>query len=308
MVVIALTAVPALARADDPWAAGVTEAQKDEAQGMLEQGNALFLEKKYAEALEVYRRADAVWDHPSIRFNMVRCLIQLDRPAEASENLERALKYGSAPLEPSVYEEALAYQKLLANEIAELDVRCTQTGARITLDGQELGLCPLEQKRSVTPGSHQVVGTAAGYVPRTYDVVVVGGAHDRVDVSLESVASAAKIVHRWATWKPWAVFGAGVATTALGIGLQLKASSDMTSYKQQLASECANVGCSPAQAASLAPLRSSALLENHLAVALIPLGIAAAVGGGVMLYLNRPHAVYPSLTEGGATLNVHARF
>jgi len=58
----------------------------------------------------------------------VRCLIQLDRAVEAAENLELALKYGAAPLEENVYAEAIAYQKLLANQVGEVAVKCEQPG------------------------------------------------------------------------------------------------------------------------------------------------------------------------------------
>ena len=60
------------------------DSQKAQAQKILEEGNALFLKKDYAQALEKYKAAVAKWDHPAIRFNMVRCLIQLDKPVEAS--------------------------------------------------------------------------------------------------------------------------------------------------------------------------------------------------------------------------------
>src|SRR3954469_25031644 len=110
-VAVAVIGLAAPAHADTPpWSVGVTDAQKAEAQKNLDAGNALFLDKKYAEALEKYRAAVAAWDHPAIRFNIVRCLIQLDKAVEASDNLKLALKYGSAPLEEAVYTEALSYE------------------------------------------------------------------------------------------------------------------------------------------------------------------------------------------------------
>src|SRR5689334_16489633 len=98
-------AAPRAARADQPWAVGVSAEHKAQAQTLLEAGNAQFLERKYPEALATYQQALAIWDHPAIRFNVVRCLIQLGRPVEAYDNLEIALRYGEAPLESSVYEE-----------------------------------------------------------------------------------------------------------------------------------------------------------------------------------------------------------
>src|SRR5687768_16838564 len=96
------------ARADDetPWSQGVTAAQRETAQRLLEEGNDLFVENKHREALAKYEEAVASWDHPAIRFNMVRALIALDRPLEAYESVLKALAHGAAPLEPEVYTEA----------------------------------------------------------------------------------------------------------------------------------------------------------------------------------------------------------
>ena len=56
--VLLLLAAPALA-GNEPWSVGVTDAQKQAAQALLEQGNALFLEKKFSAALEKYNAATA---------------------------------------------------------------------------------------------------------------------------------------------------------------------------------------------------------------------------------------------------------
>src|SRR5580698_621854 len=209
-------AISVPAHADDvqPWAAGVTAAQKDAAHKLLDAGNALFLQRDYAGALDQYRQAAAQWDHPAIRFNIVRCLIQLDRSVEAAENLKLALAYGAAPLEDAVYSEALAYQKLLAKQVADVDVSCSQPGATVTLDGQPLTSCPGTQLRRVSPGRHQLVASNDGFLTKTTDVVIAGGETQHVALELVPL-SAATIGHRWAEWKPWVVLGSGVVV--LGI-------------------------------------------------------------------------------------------
>src|ERR1044071_9661205 len=136
--VIAILLALAMPAAAQPWAQGVSDTQKAQAQKKLEEGNGLFLSRKYKEALEADEAATASWDHPAIRFNMVRCLIQLDRPVEASDELNKALKYGKDPFDQAIYNEALNYQKLLASQIAEVEISCKQGGAKVTLDGQAL--------------------------------------------------------------------------------------------------------------------------------------------------------------------------
>ena len=121
----------------EPWKQGVTPERQQTAQQLLEDGNVQFLERNYAVALAKYESAIAVWDHPAIRFNMVRTLVQLGRFVEAYDNLDLALKYGAAPLE-NVYKEALSYQALLANKVATIVIMCTQDGVQVTLDGQPI--------------------------------------------------------------------------------------------------------------------------------------------------------------------------
>lgn len=316
----ALLCAAAPAWADTPpWSVGVTDAQKAQAQKFLDQGNALFLDKKYAEAMEKYKAAVGAWDHPAIRFNLVRCLIQLDRPVDASDNLKLALKYGAAPLEEAVYNEALAYEKLLANQIASVTVKCAQPGVKMTLDGQPLGTCPAEELRRVTPGTHQLVGSKEGYLTRTFEVVVIGGKEQKVSLSLDPVEKAARIEHRWPNWVPWVVFGGGFAIAGIGGLLDLTAAQEMDSYDRAVAQTCANTACSPDDLdPSDRKLKDSAETKSAIAVGIMITGGATIATGALMLYLNRGRTVYPSSVErltpavspvpGGATLSVRGRF
>lgn len=302
-----------------PWAQGVSDDQKTEAQARLEEGNALFLAQKYKEALEKYQAAIAAWDHPAIRFNVVRCLIQLDRPVEASDNLQLALKYGAAPLEEAVYTEALSYQKLLAGQIAEVEVSCSQEGATLTLDGQPFMTCPGTQKRRVAPGQHGLVATKEGFLTKELQVVVVGGTSEKVDVELVPLAKAARVVHRWPTWMPWVVFGSGLAVAGFGTLLQYNAGQDMDAYDSQVQSECAVTGCrldnldpnDPSYADDLMRanrlnnMRESAERQSTIAISVLAVGAVGAAVGGVLLFMNRGQTVYEDPAKAGTpTVNV----
>ena len=293
-----------VARADDkPWAAGVSAENKAAAQQHLDAGNALFLERKYSEALDEYKKALETWEHPAIRFNMVRCLIFLERPLEASDNLQLALKYGAAPFDETIYSEALSYEKLLASQIGELDINCDQTGVALTMDGQPLLACPGKEQRRVLPGQHQIVGKKEGFLPRTVEIIVLGGKHEHAGVTLEPLSKAARIEHRWPTWIPWTVFGSGFAAAGIGELLHLKASSDNSAYASYVATKCPD-GCTNAMLDH--SLLTSARVENGIAIGLITAGAAAVATGSLMLYLNRGRTVYDleSATPRGASIDV----
>lgn len=315
---VGLAALAAPAIADDkPWVAGVSEENKAAAKVLLDEGNLRFIEHDYTGALDKYNAAVLKWDHPAIRFNMVRCLIQLDRAVEASESLKLALKFGAGPLEEAVYNEALAYQKLLANEVGTITVRCDQPGVAVFLDGDALLTCPGEQTRPVKPGKHQLLGSRAGFLTKTSDVFVVGGDHERASLSLSPIEQTGKVVHRWATWVPWLVVGAGLTVTGIGGLIEYQSYQTMNEYDRALVTACFDTGCDAAHPlpSSIAATKDRAELQNKVALGVMTAGIATVVSGGVLLYLNRSRTVYPTAehidvtpTSGGAAVLVRGRF
>ncbi len=288
------TVAPAQAQTP-PWSLGVSEAQKAKAQTFLEAGNALFLDKKYAEALEKYKSAVGEWDHPAIRFNIVRCLIQLERPVDASDNLKLALKFGAAPLEEAVYTEALSYDKLLANQITDLTIECTQSGVKLTLDGQHLATCPAKEARRVAPGEHQIVGTKDGLLTRTVEIVAIGGKQQTFAIKLDPLAKAARVEHRWSQWVPWAVFIGGFAVGGFGALTNVSAAQDMDRFDADIGTRCPTVACEPTSAER--DRKSDAEFKTNLGVSLMIVGGATITTGAVMLYLNRGRTVYPTSVE-----------
>ena len=116
-------APPARAEPDErPWAAGVPAERQEEARRRYDEGNLLFEQEKYAQALSIYRGAVELWDHPAIRYNMAVALIHLDQPLAAYENLASALRFGAEPLQADVYTQAQTYRKLLLGQLARLKV------------------------------------------------------------------------------------------------------------------------------------------------------------------------------------------
>ena len=264
-----------------PWSVGVSEAKKAEANRLLEQGNTLFLEKKYSEALAKYRQAVGAWDHPAIRFNIVRCLIQLDRTVEAAENLQTTLKYGSAPLEDAVYTEALAYEKLLARQVGELTIACTQKGVEVTLDGQRIAACPARETRRLSPGKHQLLGTGGGLLPRAKEVVVIGGESQTVDVSLDAVPHGGGGVPARTYGKIALFTGGGLVVVAGGLGLWA-----WHSYHAQFPEHCVEsmTGGAPLCDATGADRLDRSRLFGDLATVAAGVGAVAAIAGVVVLW------------------------
>lgn len=298
----------AVVRADtgsqQPWTVGVSAEQKAAARALLDAGNELFLARKYVEALDKYREAVKTWDHPAIRFNIVRCLVQLDKPLEAYGELEKALAYGAAPFDESIYSEALGYQKLLAKQVGELEVACKQEGVALTLDGKPLPACPGAHASRVLPGQHQIVATKQGFVTRTLEIVVLGGDRKHADVEVVPVTTLtrnARIEHRWSQWVPWSVVGGGVALAGVAGLLHLAATSNQDAYRELVAETCPT-GCNTNELDH--SLESRASLQNDIAIGVLSVGAAAVVTGGLLVFMNRGKTVYETPAPAPTTVRI----
>lgn len=310
--ICALVIASSAAHAEDPWKVGVTPERMAAAKKLLDEGNELLLQRDWPAALAKYQAAIQQWDHPGIRFNVVKCLVQLDRTIEAVDNLDLALKYGAAPLDETVYGEALAYQKMLANQVSTVSVACTQPDVAVTIDGQALKACPGSLR--MVPGRHEIVGKKAGYLTHTIDVVVLGGKTESVPLVLDPQGAGGKIVHRWSAWVPWSVVGLGVALGAFGGLSQSWAVSNHDAYEAAL-DGCGAMGCPEGFQSGL---KDRAILENRFAIGLFVTAGVAIVTGGTLVYMNRGRTVYEkqsetiaptaSVTTHGATVGISGAF
>jgi len=309
LAVVVLLAGTAHAQSKSPWSEGVTDDQKAKAKVLLDAGNAKFVEHDYGAALEQYTAAVAVWDHPAIRFNMVRCLVQLGRNLEAADSLDKALEYGSAPLEAAIYDEAIGYQKLLASQITTVTVTCDQPGVTVTLDGKPFASCPAKAAQRVLAGQHQIVGTKSGLLTRTVELVATGGTPREVAIKLDRPERAATIVHRWPAWIPWTVFGGGLAVIGGGALASALGQSEMKSFDKFVDDRCTGQ-CKPGQLSDVQYLKDGAELKGTVGTALMITGGAAVATGAVMLYLNRGRTVYPEVMPiaGGAAMTWSGSF
>ncbi len=267
---------------DKPWTKGVTPEQREKAQVLLGEGNQLFLESKHREALAKYREALALYDHPAIRFNIARSLINLDRRTEAFDNIQAALRYGKPPL-GNLYDEAKNYERLLQSQIAELEIKCTQRGVAVTVDGQVFATCPVTRSMRLDPGKHQVVGRKSDYLTLTQDVNVFPGKKEPFELKLISLADATVTKRRWANWKPWAVVAGGAAVGGIGVLLELQARSTRSQYADILTSLCSDQPCTTDTVSD--STWQSAKLQHAIAVSVITERMVAHSPNGIDVQL-----------------------
>jgi hypothetical protein len=307
--------MPSGGSSDKPWAKGVPQDVQDKASALYEEGNTLFGQQAHAPALEKYKAAIAMWDHPLIRFNMAVTQIRLDRILEAADDLDMALRFGDKPFKAELYQQALDYQALVKGRVGYIEAACDQSGARLMLDGKPWFDCPGTKKLRVLAGEHAIVGEKEGFLTSSVKVVVEGGETVTHKAKFVPLDTAIVLKYKYRRWIPWTMTAMGFAVGLGGVGTWFLGRNQLDQFHADYALQCMN-GCEPGLTdpshRSLAAQRDSAILKGQVGIGMM------AVGGGVMLtglilaIANRPTRVLPNIevapTGGGGTASVGWQF
>lgn len=139
-----------------------TERDRAEALRLLREGNRLFDEGSYQEALTRYQEAHARVHSTKLLFNLAQAYRMLERPVEALDLYERFL-VEVPDAAPALRAEAERQRANLEQRVAMLDVTAEGdrgdviVGARVSVDGADEGVTPLGRPVRVTLGPHQIV-------------------------------------------------------------------------------------------------------------------------------------------------------
>lgn len=297
---IAMCAISVAHAEDKPWAVGVSKDKQKAALALFTKGNTFFEEAKYTEAIPQYEKALGIWDHPSIRFNLSVCLINIRQPLVAWDHLQVAIKFGDAPLGKRLFAEAMTYKALLEESLAELDVSTDQPEVKVELDGRELFVGTNKKVMRLLAGRHQLVATRAGYdtVTKAIDLPPGRTTVEKIELQVTQVKTLTvtkvkteNYERRWSWWVPWSFAGAGIAFALTGTAVYLGARTDMRAYDAKLAAMCP-IGCTAEEIPQgLKDDERSARRRSGIGIGLWAAGGAVAIGAGVMAILNRPRKV-----------------
>jgi hypothetical protein len=283
-------AAPVKIEGDDwPWNRGIPVADRKAARDLFLEGNRLFNIPLYTRAAEKYIAALGKWNHPAFHFNLALTEINLGQEVEARQNLEQALKHGEEPLGPDRFKEAQKQLQELEHQLARIRITCPTDGAEVTLDGATLFTGPGSREEWVKVTTHEITAKNTEYVTQSRRVKVSPGKLATFDLSLQRIYED----RPWATWKPWAVVGAGVAIAATGGVFRVVSARKFNDYDNKfIALPCSSMGCTDSQIRpTLKAELTRARLEQQIAVGGYIAGGALAAAGAVLVYLNRPHLV-----------------
>jgi hypothetical protein len=131
-----------------------SDAEKERARKLFDEGNAAIDTGKYVDALEKFRGAYAIWPNAKILLNIATTLRALGRNAEAADAYEQ---YISAPdADPKKRDEVKGILETLDKTVGKLRLK-PATKMRVLVDGRLIGDTDGILTVRVEPGVHVVV-------------------------------------------------------------------------------------------------------------------------------------------------------
>jgi len=237
----------------------------------------------FVKAKKLWEEAYRLDNEPKYLFNLGLIAEESDKPLEAHTYYERFLK--KAPDKPAykaLRVKATARVQALGMKLATLEISATQPGVQVFVDQRTVGTGPLQQPMRLVAGEHLVVATLAGHHGQTRKVKLVGGQTQKIEIVLKKI-DAGKMRYPMPRWLPWTVLGGGLAIALAGIVpmvVQVKAYKDFNDSIVY-----------PGVPNGDPSLKKKADRIYASGIALLAVGGAVAVGGLVMVLLNRPKVV-----------------
>jgi hypothetical protein len=272
---------------------------KDEqcALASFHQGNDLLNNGLFPQSVARYREALRCWDHPGIHYNLALALINLDQPIEVFEQLNEAIKYGSDPVGQDKFDHAKEYLKLVAGQLADIDVSCDKPGAKVALDGKEVFVAPGSHKAKVRVGKHTFYGEKQGYNARVTAPFIGPGETFRIELKLYTAEELTRYHRRWdRSWMPYVVIGSGALIGIVGGVFEVSANSSYKDFDAAVTRCNVDTGnkC-PANMPGLLDMRNSG--DTKRTIGYVGYGVAGAaiVTGTLLAILNRrqPYQIRP---------------
>jgi hypothetical protein len=241
-------------------AAAASDEEKAGARAAATQGQAAFENKRWAEALDLFTRAESLVHSPVHLLYKARALVELGQLVKAREtylSISREPLTSTAPAVMKAREDAVKEEALLGPRLANLTVKVDGAGAAdasVIMDGVNVPAALIGVARPADPGQHTLSATANGVTSDPQTVTLKEGGVATITLQLKPAVSAAPVVPPLATeaaatpttttaapptadtskasesgnglrTASYAAFGVGVAGIAVGTVFALKASS-----------------------------------------------------------------------------------
>jgi hypothetical protein len=127
------------------------------ARALDKEGAKAYADGRYNDAIRYYEEAHRLGGPPFELWNIAKCRLRMDQPAEAAEMLEKYLALPNLPADDRA--EATRELEELRKRTSTLTVSSSPSGADVTLDGKLLDGSKTPMSITVPPGQHSVTVT-----------------------------------------------------------------------------------------------------------------------------------------------------
>jgi hypothetical protein len=175
------------------------EAEPEDAAALRDRGNTAMLAMRYADALDLYRRASALApDQVGLHYSMARAHQFLGEYPEALAALELFVRRASADDLAKVGPLDVLFAELRPR-VSALSLRCTVDGARVIVGDKIVGVTPIAGL-PLPAGAATVQVELDGFFTERRDVVLPGGGSLALEVELHPKRTSALLTV--STWPP----------------------------------------------------------------------------------------------------------
>jgi hypothetical protein len=164
---------------------GAGAQSREEADAHFKRGMQKVRTGDYATAVEEFEAAERIQPHPATLYNLAQAYVKLDRVVQAARALREYVRVDGVAADRRAHAERQL--KDLARRVAILEVNAKPAGARLFVDGVEIGAVPLEGV-VVEPGSHAVELRHDGYEPVRTTARLDAGSSVALELTLEPEA------------------------------------------------------------------------------------------------------------------------
>src|SRR5262249_37334615 len=141
---------------------------------------------QHDKALALFKEAYDLLQEPGYLYNIGIEYQALGRDVDAYDAFERFLK-DVQKIPPEFIADANQQQRELRKRLGELEVRCTQEGARIFVDDRDSAQTPTDAPIRVSAGAHRLSVRKDGFETFQASINVAGGAKVKVEALMRPI-------------------------------------------------------------------------------------------------------------------------
>jgi hypothetical protein len=250
---------------------------------LMAEAKALAEEFLLNDAIKKYREALEYWDHPIIHYNLSRLLNALERPLEAYQSVERALRPGPVPLSEDpvqakkIHAHLLRLRDQLRARLVEIQIASAEPEVELSVGNRAVATASVKSELFL-PGTHRLAAQAPSHWPLLQAMALPPGATMHLRLRSERA---------FTPWKPWALTGGGTATALAGLGLYWHGRSQRNDLANEVKTLCAPSCPVEMRDAFDRDWRQVRTLQRVGVGTLITGGSAALLGAGLVLWNQR---------------------